>query len=105
MSTRLHQQRIAALAIVVLSAASTLVAEQPYLNLARQLAGRYVGVAGPGNNLRIIVQPGRPVPEEQRLTVTAQGKYNGDDVRFDGLLALQPQGQTLSLISMGRRSD
>ena len=105
MSTRLFQQRLAAFAIVVLSAASVVVADQPYLNLARQLAGRYVGVAGPGNNLRIVVQPGRPVQEEQRLTVTVQGKYNGSNVRFEGLLTLQPQGQTVRLIWTGRRSD
>jgi hypothetical protein len=105
MSTRVPQPRLAAFAIIVLSAATNVVADLPYLNLARQLAGRYIGVAGPGNNLRIVVQPGRPVQEEQRLTVAVQGKYNGDNVRFDGLLALQPQGPTVRLIWMGRRSD
>jgi hypothetical protein len=105
MNTRFPHPRLAAFAIVVLSATAALVADQPYLNLARQLVGQYVGVAGPGNNLRIVVQPGRPVQEEQRLTVTVQGKYNGDNVRFDGLLALQPQGQTVRLIWVGRRSD
>ncbi len=105
MNTRVPQPRLATFAIVVLSAATTLVADQPYLNLARQLAGRYVGIAGPGNNLRIVVQPGRPLQEEQHLTVTVQGKYNGSNVRFDGLLALQPQGQTVRLIWTGRRSD
>jgi hypothetical protein len=105
MTTRYFQQRLAPFAAVVFFAASTLVADQPYLNLARQLAGQYVGVAGPGNNLRIVVQPGRPVPEEQRLTVTVQGKYNGSNVRFEGRLSLQPQGETVRLIWMNRRSD
>jgi len=105
MSTRIPQPRLAALAIVALFAATGLAADQPYLNLASQLAGQYVGVAGPGNNLRIVVQPGRPLQEGQRLTVTVQGKYNGSNVRFDGLLALQSQGQTVRLIWTGRRSD
>src|SRR5216110_804784 len=105
MNSRFQQPRLAALAIVLSSAASVLVADQPYLNLARQLAGRYVGIAGPGNNLRIVVQPGRPLQEQQHLTVTVQGKYNGSNVRFEGLLALQPQGQTVRLIWSGRRSD
>src|SRR5438445_11920166 len=105
MNTRGQQLRPAPFAIVVFSVASALAADQPYLNLARQLAGRYVGVAGPGNNLRIVVQPGRPKPEEQHLTVTVQGKYNGSNVRFDGRLALQPQGETVRLIWVSRRSD
>jgi hypothetical protein len=105
MITRDQQPRLASLAIVAFSVASALAGDQPYLNLARQLAGRYEGVAGPGNNLRIVVQPGRPNPEEQHLTVTVLGKYNGSNVRFDGLLALQPQGETVRLIWVSRRSD
>jgi hypothetical protein len=105
MTSRLFQQRLAPFAALLFFAASALVADQPYLNFARQLVGRYVGVAGPGNNLRMVVQPGRPVQEEQRLTVTVLGKYNGDNVHFDGLLALQPQGQSVRLIWAGRRSD
>ena len=105
MKTSILQLRIAAFALVLICAAPALVADQPYLNLARQLAGQYVGVAGPGNNLRIVVQPGRPVSEEQRLSVTVQGKYNGSNVRFEGRLSLQPQGETVRLIWLTRRSD
>ena len=105
MNTRFFQPRIAAFAIVVSGATAALFADQPYLNLARQLAGQYKGVAGPGNNLLIVVQPGRPVPEEQRLNVTVQGKYNGNNVRFEGGLSLQPQGKTVRLIWRTRRSD
>ncbi len=105
MKTTISQIRIAAFALVLICAAFALVADQPYLNLARQLSGRYAGVSGPGNNLRIVVQPARPVLDEQRFSVTVQGKYNGNNVRFDGLLSLQPQGETVRLIWRTRRSD
>src|SRR5512138_2923271 len=79
-------------------------AEQAYVGLARQLAGHYEGVAGPGNKLRVVVQPARPSIDEQRLTVTVQGKYNGNNVRFDGFLSLQPQGDSARLIWAMRRN-
>jgi hypothetical protein len=80
-------------------------ADPPYLGLARQLAGNYEAVAGPGNKLRIAVQPARrrlsntveeaTVLQEQRLSFTVEGKYNGNDVFFDGFLSLQPQGNAV----------
>jgi hypothetical protein len=79
-------------------------ADQPYVGLAKQLAGNYAGIAGPGNNLRIVVQPARPVFDEQRFSVVVQGKYNGDNVRFDGFLSLQPQGDGVRLLWVTRRS-
>ena len=86
-------------------AGSAMAADQPYVGLARQLAGHYDAVAGPGNKLRVIVQPARPFIDEQRLTVTVQGKYNGNNVRFDGLLSLQPQGDSVRLIWLMRRGN
>lgn len=80
-------------------------AEQAYLGLARQLVGHYDGVAGPANKLRVIVQPARPFVDEQRLTVTVQGKYNGNNVSFDGLLSLQPQGDSARLVWVMRRNS
>ena len=80
-------------------------ADPPYLGLARQLAGNYEGVSGSGNKLRIAVQPARrrlnntveeaTVLQEQRLSFTVEGKYNGNDVFFDGFLSLQPQGNAV----------
>ena len=81
-------------------------ADQVYFGLAKQLTGHYEGVAGPGNKLRVLVQPARPFIDEQRLTVTVQGKYNGNNVFFDGLLSLQPQGDSARLIwAMKRGAD
>ena len=80
-------------------------ADQAYVGLARQLVGHYEGVAGPGNKLKVIVQPARPFIDEQRLTVTVQGKYNGTNVRFEGLLSLQPQGDSARLIWVMRRNS
>ncbi len=77
----------------------------PINRLAQQLAGNYEGVAGPGNKLRIVVQPARPVLQEQRFTVTVEGKYNGNNVRLDGFVSMQPQGETVRLIWATRRSD
>lgn len=80
--------------------------DQVYVGLAKQLTGHYDGVAGPGNKLRVLVQPARPFIDEQRLTVTVQGKYNGSNVFFDGLLSLQPQGDSARLIwAMKRGAD
>ncbi len=85
--------------------APALAAEQPYVGLARQMAGHYEAVAGPGNKLRVIVQPARPFVDEQRLTVTVQGRYSGNNVRFDGFLSLQPQGDSVRLIWLMRRGS
>ena len=79
-------------------------ADQPYVGLAKQLAGNYEGVAGPANKLRIVVQPARPVTDEQRFSVTVQGKYSGSNIRFDGLLSLQPQGDGVRVLWVTRRS-
>jgi hypothetical protein len=84
--------------------AAVFAADQPYVGLGKQLAGNYEAVAGPRNELRIVVQPGRPATDEQRLSVTVQGKYNGDNIRFDGLLSLQPQGDGVRLLWVRRRS-
>ena len=94
----------AALGILVAFASAAFAGDQPYVGLGKQLAGNYEGVAGPGNKLRIVVQPGRPATDEQRLSVTVQGKYNGDNIRFDGLLSLQPQGDGARLLWVTRRS-
>ena len=94
----------AALGILFAFASAGFAVDQAYVGLGKQLAGNYAGVAGPGNNLRIVVQPARPVPDEQRFSVTVQGKYNGDNIRFEGFLSLQPQGDGVRLLWVTRRS-
>ena len=96
---------LVALGSLMAFASVGLAAEQPYVGLANQLVGHYDGVAGPANKLRVIVQPARPSIDEQRLTVTVQGTYNGNNVSFVGALSIQPQGETARLIWATRRSD
>ena len=105
MKTLIWRSLAAAIGILLFGAAMY-AADQPYVGLAKQLVGHYDAVAGPNNNLRVIVQPSRPFIDEQRLTVTVQGTYNGNNVQFDGLLSLQPQGDSARLIwLMNRGSD
>ena len=93
------------LGLLAVFAFTALGADQPYVGLGKQLAGHYQGIAGPANKLRVIIQPSRPVLQEQRFSVTVQGTYNGNNVRFHGLLSLEPQGETARLIWATRRSD
>lgn len=91
--------------LLVFGAAAMFAADQPYVGLAKQLAGHYDAVAGPANKLRVIIQPARPSLDEMRLTVTVQGTYNGNNVRFDGFLTLEPQGDSTRLIWQMRRGN
>ncbi len=105
MKTSFSKLSTAALSMLVVFASAGLAADQPYVGLAKQLVGHYDGVAGPANKLRVIVQPARPSIDEQRLTVTVQGTYNGNNVRFDGFLTLEPQGDSARLIWLMRRGN
>lgn len=95
----------AVVGILFAFASAGIAADQPYVGLAKQIAGHYEGVAGPANKLRVIAQPARPSIDEQRLTVTVQGKYNGNNVRFEGFLTLEPQGETARLTWLMRRGS
>jgi len=105
MKTSFSRLSTAALGVMFAFASAGLAGDQPYVGLAKQLVGHYDGVAGPGNKLRVIVQPARPSIDEQRLTVTVQGTYNGSNVRFDGFLTLEPQGDSVRLIWLMRRGN
>src|SRR6266545_5764801 len=105
MKTSFSRLSTAALGVMFAFASAGLAADQPYVGLAKQLVGHYEGVAGPGNKLRVIVQPSRPSIDEQRLTVTVQGRYNGNNVRFEGVLSLQPQGDSARLMWAMRRNN
>src|SRR5207253_1102254 len=105
MKNSISRLLMAAFGLLFVFGSAMFAADQPYVGLARQLAGHYEGVAGPANNLRVIVQPARPSIDEQRLTVTVQGTYNGNNVRFDGFLNLEPQGDSVRLIWLMRRGN
>jgi hypothetical protein len=106
MKTSISRLSTAALGLLlVFEATSMFAADQPYVALANQLVGHYDGIAGPANKLRVIVQPARPSIDEQRLTVTVQGTYNGNNVQFDGFLRLEPQGNSARLIWLMRRGN
>ena len=104
---RISLSRVIALSLgfALICAASAFAADQPYVGLAKQMAGHYDAVAGPRNQLRVIIQPARPFIDEQRMTVTVQGRYDGRNVRFDGFLSLQPQGDSVRLIWLMRRGN
>src|SRR6266498_2717897 len=89
MKTSFSRLSTAALGVMFAFASAGLAADQPYVGLAKQLVGHYDGVAGPGNKLR----------------VTVQGTYNGSNVRFDGFLTLEPQGDSVRLIWLMRRGN
>ena len=93
------------LGLLLIASAVLFGADQPYVGLAKHLVGHYDGVAGPANKLRVIIQPARPSVEEQRLTVTVQGTYNGNNVRFDGFLNLEPQGSSARLTWLAKRGN
>jgi hypothetical protein len=105
MKTSFSRLSTAALGLVLVLGTPVFAADQPYVAFAKQLVGHYDGIAGPANKLRVIVQPARPSIDEQRLTVTVQGTYNGHNVRFDGFLSLEPQGDSVRLIWLMRRGN
>jgi hypothetical protein len=105
MKTSLDRLLSLILGLLLIAGAVLFGADQPYVGLARQLVGHYDGVAGPGNKLRVIIQPARPSIDEQRLTVTVQCTYNGNNVRFDGFLNLEPQGSSARLTWLAKRGN
>ena len=86
-----HFKRISILAFSLLAAASLLIAQEPSLEIARQLTGYYEGV-GPANHLKMTIQPGRPVvnvPNTYQFDVAILGKYEKTNVSLRGNLAVQ----------------
>lgn len=71
-------------------------ADEPSLDLARQLQGWYEGTAGPGNRLKILVQPrGSSGSYAFTFEVTIQGRYEKSNVRIQGALSLEREGEAV----------
>ncbi len=73
---------------VLAGAAAVLSAQEPSLQIARQLNGFYEG-AGPANHLKLTIQPARPlpnVPNAYQFDVTILGKYEQANVSLRGNL-------------------
>lgn len=67
---------------------------EPSLDLARQLQGWYEGVAGPGNHLKILIQPaGAGSDYSYNFDVTIQGRFEKTNVNIQGSLEIGREGE------------
>jgi hypothetical protein len=82
--------------LFVLTCPAARAADEPSLDLAGQLQGWYEGVAGPGNRLRILVQPAGPTGHFAfAFEVTIQGRYDKSNVSIHGALFLEREGEAV----------
>lgn len=73
-------------------------ADEPSVDLANMLQGRYNGVAGPGNQLHLVVQPKSAGPNGTFLfDVTIQGKYEERTISVFGTLKIEREGKAARL--------
>jgi hypothetical protein len=73
-------------------------ADEPSVDLSNTLQGRYNGVAGPGNQLLLVVQPKSAGPNGMFLfDITIQGKYEGRTIQIFGSLKVEREGQAARL--------
>ncbi len=90
-------------AIVVLAAAIAWsparlsAADEPSLDLARLVQGTWDGVAGPGNQLFIRVQPKSSGAYTFTFDVTIQGRYDGRNISILGNLTVDREGEAARL--------
>ncbi|MDQ2870972.1 MAG: hypothetical protein M3S32_09535 [Acidobacteriota bacterium] len=71
-------------------------ADEPSRDLARQLQGWYEGVAGPGNHLKILIQPaGAGSDYSYAFDVTIQGRYEKTNVSIHGALQIEREGEAV----------
>lgn len=81
-------------------------ANEPSVDLASLLQGRYDGVAGPGNQLHVVVQPRSAGSSNTYVfEVTIQGKYEDRTISLHGPLKVEREGTAARLTwSNGRAS-
>ena len=83
-----------ALCVFVSTGIAALAADEPSLDLARQLQGWYEGVAGPGNQLKILIQPaGAGSDYSYNFDVTIQGRYEKRNISILGALQIEREGK------------
>jgi hypothetical protein len=73
-------------------------ADEPSVDLSRQIQGRYEGIAGPGNELKIVVQPSATAGLYTFLfDITIEGRYEGRNVSIRGSLTVSREGKAARL--------
>lgn len=79
---------------------------EPSVDLSNMLQGRYDGVAGPGNQLHVVVQPrAASASSTYVFDVTIQGKYEDRTISLRGPLKVDREGTAARLTwSNGRAS-
>jgi hypothetical protein len=84
------------LVLFLLTCPAARAADEPSLDLARQLQGWYEGVAGPGNRLKILIQPAGPTGHYAfAFEVSIQGRYDKSNVSIHGALFLEREGEAV----------
>ena len=98
---------LAILALGILVGAGVVrAADEPSKDLAASLAGWWEGSAGPGNHVKVLIQPsGASTDYEYHFDVTIQGRYEKTNVNLSGQLVLFREGKTSRLRWIGPRSD
>ncbi len=82
------------LCVFVPTGLAALTSDEPSRDLARQLQGWYEGIAGPGNQLRILIQPaGAGGDYSYNFDVTIQGRYEKRNVHIEGALHIGREGE------------
>lgn len=88
------------LAAGVLAAAPALLAQvdEPSVDLSKLLQGRYNGVAGPGNQLHLVVQPKSAGANGTFVyDLTIQGQYEAKTISIFGSLKVEREGKAARL--------
>jgi hypothetical protein len=97
---RIHFAAALLVAAVAWATAPTLLAQadEPSVDLSNLIGGRYNGVAGPGNQLHLVVQPKSAGANGTFLyDVTIQGKYEGKTIQIFGSLRIDREGKAARL--------
>lgn len=72
-------------------------ADEPSLDLSRLVQGTWDGIAGPGNQLFIRVQPKSSSAYTFTFDVTIQGRYDERNISIHGVLTVDREGEAARL--------
>ena len=99
---RIFPASLLAVFLGVAFTATALAADEPSRDLANSITGWWDGSAGPGNHVRVLIQPsGASTDYEYHFDVTIQGKYEKNNVQISGELVLFREGKTTRLKWIG----
>jgi hypothetical protein len=84
--------------IATLLVVPAVAADEPSVDLANMLQGRYNGVAGPGNQLFLVIQPRSAGANNLYVfDVTIQGKYEARTISIHGVLQVSRESRSARL--------